>query len=274
MRRTTLRKLKALRHAPVPPEVLEAGRRKLDVIMAEFPMAPGGFRFRAILWKPAMYAAAVAVFVATTGGAAYAAQDALPGDALYTVKLAAEDVQERLALSPERKFVVQAAHAAKRLEETHVLLQRAGLDRKERTARVRKAISGYEDRLAKLDAIAAKMADGPDAPHEREGRLKAVQAAERVLDRHVDLVASATASEPETAESVLEPIEGSVKFEQDVFLFADRSAHGDGKEADDAAGASRELDERRKERGERLIDHVERLREGLRHRSVEAVHGM
>jgi len=52
------------------------------------------------------------------GGATYASQEALPGDALYQVKMALEGLQEAFAESDEAKMQVSADCARNRLDET------------------------------------------------------------------------------------------------------------------------------------------------------------
>lgn len=262
MRWITIRQLKALRKLPVPPEALANGRRNLLIVMADAPMAAGS-RFRAYIWKPAVAAFVVVVFVVVSGGSVvYAAQGSLPGDTLYAVKLASEGVQERLTVSPEHKFAVQAAHAAERLEETQELMQRSGLDAKQREVRVRKAMSGFEHGLTTMDKIAVTMAADPSKDGKDKGR-KAMLAAERVLDRHADLVASATDADPDIAATVIEPIDGSIKLESDVYAFTHRQQQDDGQETDSASASGRQWDEHRKQRNDQLTEHLKRLRDGL-----------
>lgn len=273
MRWITLRQLKALKKIPVPPAVLENGRRRLLIVMADAPMAVGS-RFRAYVWKPALAAFVVVVFVAVSGGSVvYASQGALPGDALYAVKLASEDVHEHLTISPERKFAVQAEHAAMRLEETQELLLRDGLDPLQREKRVRKAMDDYEQSLTGMSKTAARLVAAPRKRGKDQG-LKAVQAAERVLDRHAELVASATDADPEVVESVIAPIDGSIKLEDDVFAFTHLHRTSDGGDTEDATGPERQWDEHRKQRGEELSDHLKRLRAGLHQKPLEIKAGM
>jgi len=270
MRWITLRQLKALRRLPVPPEALEAGRRRLLIVMADAPMAANGSRLRAFIWKPALAAFVVVVFVAVSGGSAvYAAQGALPGDALYPVKLASEGVQEHLVISPERRFAVQAEHAALRLEETQQLMERSGLDRQERKTRVRTAITGYERSLTSLGRMTAKMAAGP-----KRGRdLKTMQEAEQVLDRHAELVASATDADPDIATTVIEPIDDSIRFENDVFDFTRHEARDDGEKTDDATDTERQWEDHRKDRLQRS-EHLRKLGDGLRLKPLEIKAGL
>lgn len=262
MRWITIRQLKNLRRFPVPPEVLEAGRRNLLIVMAEAPMASGVSRFRAFIWKPALAAFVVVVFVAVSGaGAVYASQGALPGDALYTVKLTSESVQENLTITPEARFAVQAAHAAKRLEETQELMRRSGLDAQERQVRVQKAIKGFERRVTVMDGIAGRMAAAPPKKSGKDRGLKTMLAAERLLDRHAELVKSATEEDPDLAQDVIEPIEGSIKLESDVYAFTHRTHRDDGG-TDDASGTKEDSWEKlRQERNDRLSELLKRLQD-------------
>lgn len=72
--------------------------------------------------------------LALGGGTAYAAQGALPGDALYPVKLALnERVESALAISDEAKADVEARFAARRAEEAETLAARGTLSEEVRT---------------------------------------------------------------------------------------------------------------------------------------------
>ncbi|MBI2322057.1 MAG: hypothetical protein HYU88_08195, partial [Chloroflexi bacterium] len=66
---------------------------------------------------PALSALAIAALVLTTGGAAFAAQEAQPGEVLYGVKLAIEQVQVATATSDEARAQVYLDLAARRLTE-------------------------------------------------------------------------------------------------------------------------------------------------------------
>jgi hypothetical protein len=243
--------------------VLEAGRRNLLIVMAEAPMASGVSRFRAFIWKPALAAFVVVVFVAVSGaGAVYASQGALPGDSLYAVKLASESVQERLTLSPEAKFAVQAAHATERLEETQELMRRNGLDAEERQERVQRALQGFERRVTVMDGIAGRMAAAPSKKSGKGRGLKTMLAAERLLDRHAELVKSATEENPDLAQDVIAPIEDSIKLESDVYAFAHRTHRDDGG-TDDATGTQEDPWEKlRQERNARLSEYLKQQRDG------------
>jgi hypothetical protein len=260
MRWITLRQLKTMLRFPVPPEVLEAGRKNLLIAMAETPMAAGVSRFRAYIWKPAMAAFIVVVFVAVSGGGVvFASQGSVPGDALYDVKIASEGFQERLSISPVHSFALEAAHAERRLDETQKLIKRAGLKAQDREARVHKAINGYVECLTSMDKLAGTLAA---APPQRGKDVKAMLAAERVLDRHAELVASATSAGADMIDAVLAPIDASIRLEDDVFTFMHRE------ESDDGGVVEDELVQQRDKRG------LKQLRDEHQPKALEIRAGM
>ncbi len=244
------RQLKELRRFPVPASVLEAGRKRLLIVMAESPFVPSAHprRFGFLIWKPAMTVAVVCVLVLSGGGFVLASQGALPGDRLYSVKLASEDVQERLTISPAHKFAVQAAHAARRLEETERLMVRNGLAQEDRIARVQSALHAYEVHLFSMNAIALGFAvDPPKA----EAGSRAIQAAEKMFDRHAALIASATVTQPLMTEAMLEPIDMTFDLQREVL---DALPPSDG-----ASGQRTDLEQRHQVRTEKIQEQLRTL---------------
>lgn len=134
-------RLQAVRRLQAPPAFHQAARGRLlaAIEAAPRPVAPGRMplsqRFMAslagILQPPRLaplalrLALVLILLTAGTAATAYAAQDALPGNPLYAVKLAGEDVHLRLATDPA---TLRLTFAQRRLDEAHMLLQR-GLDR-------------------------------------------------------------------------------------------------------------------------------------------------
>lgn len=256
MFRPHVRQLKALRRFPVPPEALVSGRMRLVAAVEAAPMLRrSSIWFTSAAWRPVMTAMVVIVFVGG-GGTVVAAHDALPGDRLYAVKLAAEGVSERVAVTPEQRFVVQAAHASRRLEETESLLARQGIVGEDRVARVRDAMGRYEDHLFTMNEIAVIMGSDPEKP---EKGTKALMAAEGMLDRHARLIESATRAEPFVASLMIEPIGDSLSLEADMFSSIPTD---DGERVEG-------LKLRRRERDERIGASLKRMREGIRDRGDE-----
>ncbi|PIQ75739.1 hypothetical protein COU78_04605 [Candidatus Peregrinibacteria bacterium CG10_big_fil_rev_8_21_14_0_10_49_24] len=67
----------------------------------------------------------VSILVTTGGGFAYAAEDTLPGDALYPLKVdVTEPLREYFSLSQERRVERALHHLNRRFEEAEMLLQR------------------------------------------------------------------------------------------------------------------------------------------------------
>lgn len=244
------RELKKFRRFPVPADAFEAGRRRLLIVMADAPFAlktrPRRFGFLVV--KPAMTAAVACVLVLSGGGVVLASQGSLPGERLYPVKLASEEVQERLTISPARKFAVQAAHAARRLEETERLMVRNGLAQDDRIGRVQTALHAYELHLFDMNAIALRLSVDP--PKAKAGN-RAIQAAEKMFDRHADLIASATVTQPFVAEAVLEPVGATLDLQRDV-LDSLPAASWDSLERED-------LRERHRHRTEKIQEHLRAL---------------
>lgn len=79
--------------------------------------------------KAALVPIALIVAILGTGiGGAFASQSALPGDALYLVKLLTEDVRVALKFNPESKANLEMSFATKRLEEIKKVLEEKGVD--------------------------------------------------------------------------------------------------------------------------------------------------
>jgi len=261
MRWITVRQLKNLRRFPVPPEILAAGRVKLIAVIEAAPMIHRQTAwFASAAWRPVM--AAMIVIVAVTGGGTFvAAHDALPGEKLYVVKLAGEEFHERMTITSEQRFVVQAAHASRRLEETERLLAMQGLGGADRAARVRKAMARFEGHVFVMNEIAVKFEADPEKP--KRGK-KALKAADVMLDRHVHLMESATRAEPVVAAVMLDPMDAPFSLEADLFSAIPTDDGG----ADDEAGRHRL--ERAEKRLRMRADLEDRKREAEDERTEEA----
>jgi hypothetical protein len=98
----------------------------------------------------------IAILIALGGGTSFAAQQSLPGDALYSVKVHVnEEVKSLLAMSPEAKAEVEADLAAERLEEAEKLAARGELD-----AQVRAHLEeNFQEHADKVQDRIEKMSD-------------------------------------------------------------------------------------------------------------------
>lgn len=80
------------------------------------------------LQRPVAYALIIALLVTSGAATSYAAESALPGDALYAVKINVnEEVRAALLVSTEAKAEWEARRAERRLEEATVLASRGAL---------------------------------------------------------------------------------------------------------------------------------------------------
>jgi hypothetical protein len=78
--------------------------------------------------KPLPIALAIIACVLVSGGAALATENSLPGDFLHPLKLAAEKIETKLAVSTENKAELEAKHATQRVEEVAQLRNRAAAE--------------------------------------------------------------------------------------------------------------------------------------------------
>lgn len=143
----------------------ERGRALLAEYMAMKPARAPAARGRMLplaALHPRAFAAALAVVLVTVslGGTAYAAEDALPGDALYAFKLDVnEQVQGAFALTDESKADWSLERARRRLEEASTLALTGRLT-PEASASLEQNLNAS---LADAESHASTLADQHDA---------------------------------------------------------------------------------------------------------------
>ncbi len=105
---------------------------------------------------------AVAVFlllIGVGGGISFAAENAVPGDVLYPVKISVnEAVMAKLAFSIEEQARLEAKHAMRRLSEAERLAADLRLDA-ESNAQLQQAFQGHADRVRKNMSLLAASQD-------------------------------------------------------------------------------------------------------------------
>jgi len=105
--------------------------------------------------KPMFATIAAIVLLALGGGTSYAAENALPGEALYPVKVGInEEVRAAFAFDDEKKAEWQAERAERRLEEAEKLIEEGTLTvdiEKKLSERLEKHISKTQEKLSKLE---------------------------------------------------------------------------------------------------------------------------
>lgn len=144
------------------------------------------------LGAPLIAGLLLAFLVAAGGGVAYAAQDSLPGDALYGVKNALEQVQMALAASDEARAELHMALAAKRVEE----VQRAAAAGRGDAARA--AAEGFLSHVGQVETyVGSASASGKDVEALRE-RLQAN------LERQQAVLAEVLEKAPDSAKDAIQ----------------------------------------------------------------------
>ncbi|MBI5913545.1 hypothetical protein HY839_03870 [Candidatus Azambacteria bacterium] len=107
------------------------------------------FLGRGMRTVPALALALIITLVGSGSGVSFAAQNAIPGETLYRVKLATEQV--RIAVTPGKKAKAELhlGFASRRLQEIEQLIEQNGGSR---TA-VSEALTRYEDELDESEAL-------------------------------------------------------------------------------------------------------------------------
>ncbi len=137
--------------------------------------------------------AAVSVMLAFTLGTAsvaYAAQEALPGEALYNVKRGLESARWSLTADPEAQVELLSAMAAERVREVEALAV-SGVD-----ALVEETLEAYQRTLEELQSAAAGVPS--------EARTAALAQAEAQVQQHVIVLERVKAQVPERAQAAIE----------------------------------------------------------------------
>jgi soluble cytochrome b562 len=172
-----------------PVRKTEAGRQKIK----------GGGLILTLKPMPIIVGIIIATLLAG-GGTAYASQGSLPGDALYPVKLMAEDVQMAAAWNSEKKVEMETKFANRRLEEVQKLQEKLRKKNGEiKPEVVEKAMERAEERLNKAESRIAEMEDGVL----KEKALEAASYLEEALRDHEQLLSDLAGEIPDKAEQAL-----------------------------------------------------------------------
>ncbi|HUQ30407.1 MAG TPA: DUF5667 domain-containing protein [Candidatus Paceibacterota bacterium] len=164
--------------------------------------------------------AALLIAALMGGGTSFAAENALPGDTLYPVKVHVnESVREALALSHEGKAHVEGDLAARRLDEIQQLLASGKLS--STTAAV--LTTALEKHIAKADAESDSVAkDDPAASAELNASLKARLAAHKDI---VDVFLSASSTLPHSMNGILASLTAKLSATTTAKVNAEMLAH-------------------------------------------------
>lgn len=140
----------------------------------------------------------VIIILSFFGGVGYAAKSALPGEALYPVKVSVEEpIEEALAFGTPAKSAVHVAHALERLHEIAALKALGKLDR--RTQVFTKY--AFETEVSKVNADIETLNNGKD--------FKDARSVEKTLKDGL----KKSSALPELYTPLASPIEGTSKAE-------------------------------------------------------------
>lgn len=161
--------IKELRQHKLTAEDKKKGRDELQLFMREHPASimpdtswqiqPSRSFFNYFL-RPVPAFLAVALF--SVSGIAYAAEQSLPGEALYSVKIkVTEPARELIAISPESKAKVHVRLAIRRLEEAGKLAVRSRLNQENKIrleSNFERHAARVEERIEMLKEVDPKAA--------------------------------------------------------------------------------------------------------------------
>lgn len=197
-----------------------------ELVRSPIRVVPSPYLF--ISSRLVMPLAFVLVVAVVGGSTAYAAEGAVPGDALYPIKVnVTEKVAEAFATSAEARASVHAKLAERRLKEAEVLVERGAL-----TAEIKQEIETRLDHHASEVDVAAE-AVGREDPVAAAGistRLESALAAHGAL---IERLAEETEDESNREESrrfasaLRERGKRLAYAEQGLSVVAARSAEGD-----------------------------------------------
>ena len=157
-------------------------KRNIRLFIAEHPVQPslserlfGEVSFSVLHFRPAFAAFLIVLLVGS--GTSYAAEGALPGQLLYTVKTAVnENVKGALAFTSEAKAEWNATLAVRRLEEAETLASEGKLSAEARAdieSRFDKHANAFDANTASLAAEENKIEVATEAQSNLEVSLKA-----------------------------------------------------------------------------------------------------
>jgi hypothetical protein len=132
----------------------------------------------------------VLAMVGASAGVVYAANDSLPGDALYGVKRGVERARLALSTTPSARASFLEDMASERLQEIDALLARGRVDD------LPAAVTGYQTVLDEMITLTSDEASGLDS--------QSLAQLEQTVGHHLDILAAVLAEAPEQARPGLE----------------------------------------------------------------------
>ncbi len=217
---------------PINLNWLQAGRKSLhNFILANPVRKPGPVRqiiavdpfIKKLSLKPMpIFIVALIIALISGGGAAAAAQNSLPNEVLYPVKLITEKIQETVNFDQIGKIKFQTQLTQKRLEEIQKLQEQGEVSEEVLSTaleRYEKQINKVQDRLVKLDhkynpaLVATTAIEVEETISNQQEILEEIDGQALVKTKVVVIpsIASAKKNSFNSSNEILKKVEGKVK---------------------------------------------------------------
>jgi hypothetical protein len=197
------------------PEFKARARHEVQLQLCSEGRKPEPKRTPALHWMPRWAMAAVMlVFVVLLAGTTTVAASSgtVPGDTLYSVKTASEQVRLNLTFSKAAKAKLEARFAGRRVREM------ARLAEKGRTAKVAALATRFEAHLAKIGQLAAQIKATDPEDSQRISEIRQVLYANRARD--LALIDKAEAKAPLRCRSAIAVAKSKLIQEYDKAIAA------------------------------------------------------
>ena len=158
-------------------------------------------------------AAVLVAFVLTSGGTSFAAASALPGEALYSIKVNVnEEIQSFVAVSPDAKVKVEVKRTETRLKEAETLSKEGRLNEQTKAiieTHIEKHSESIKENIAELalenatTTVQEVIEDLEDSIEEHEAVLSSTSS------EHIDDVISKVKEVKEEIETIAENVAGT-----------------------------------------------------------------
>jgi CHASE3 domain sensor protein len=156
-------------------------------------------------------------------GVVSASAASLPGDALYPIKMAREQVALSLSFSNEGDEALLTEFAEERLNEAEALIEQHRLED------LPTALAGFDSALDQLNALVNETGD------QQPGSLEHLQAR---LDKHIEVLHQVMEKAPEQAQEALQNAIEKSSHSRDVI----ESVRGGGQPSDNAPGQNKPVE--------------------------------
>ncbi len=183
--------------------------------------------FRSRRWSTIIAGVVIAALLFGSGiGMKQASASALPGDSLYPIKRAGEEIQLALSFTPDGDIALLFEFADSRLEEAQTLSEEGRFDD------LGKALEGFEEAMSTLEEVAQKGEVGDDKLDLAEIKAK--------HEKHIQVLERVREQVPEHARAGIDHAIERSGHSQEVL----KVIHEGGKPSDLAPGQNKEKPEK------------------------------